>query len=49
MDRNKVNLYKAQVSNEQAVNRALEVKVSVLELKISEVSDANKQHSGGRA
>jgi len=43
LDENKVNLYKAQVSNEQAVNRQLEAKISVLESRIVELSNNNKQ------
>lgn len=43
IDENKVNLYKAQVDNEKAVNRQLEAKISVLEGKILDLSNENKQ------
>lgn len=43
IDENKINLYKSQVDNERSVNRQLEAKVSVLEGKILDLSNENKQ------
>jgi len=43
IDESKVNLYKAQVTNEKAVNRQFEAKISVLESKILDLSNENKQ------
>ncbi|MDP4488005.1 hypothetical protein QDG88_08640 [Pseudoalteromonas piscicida] len=43
IDENKINLYKSQVDNEKSVNRQLQAKVSVLEGKILDLSNENKQ------
>ena len=43
IDENKINLYKSQVDNEKSVNRQLQAKISVLEGKILELSNENKQ------
>ena len=43
IDENKINLYKAQVDNEKAVNRQFQAKIGVLESKILELSNENKQ------
>ncbi|PMG60792.1 hypothetical protein [Vibrio splendidus] len=44
LDENKVNFYKAQVSNEQAVVRQLEAKISVLENKNAELASDNAMY-----
>lgn len=43
IDENKINLYRSQVDNEKSVNRQLQAKVSVLEGKILDLSNENKQ------
>lgn len=43
IDENKINLYKSQVDNERSVNRQLEAKIGVLEGKILDLSNENKQ------
>lgn len=43
IDESKINLYKAQVENEQTVNRTLEAKISVLERDILSLANENAQ------
>ena len=43
LDENRVNLYKAQVENEQALNRQFNAKIGVLESRIIELSNENKR------